>query len=243
MKIGKKLLALPFVQHGLCLLISLYIKLVYHTSRWEVQNQEVPHQLEASGKPGIFLFWHGRLFLMPHLPLDPSRISVIISQHRDGEIIARTMRYFGLKLIRGSTDKDSSHVVRQAIRVLKSGQHVAITPDGPRGPRMCINGNIAAIAAMTDATVIPVTFSASNARTLGTWDRFILPKPFGKGVIIYGDPITVPANAAKEEIIAAKTLLAAELNAITHQADSKAGITPVQPADPATPPKKRRTAP
>lgn len=243
MKIGKKILALSVVQQGLCLLISLYIRFVYYTSRWEVHNKEVLHQLEASGKGGIFVFWHGRLFLMPHLCLDPSRISVIISQHRDGEIIARTMRYFGLNLIRGSTDKGSSQVARQVIRTLKSGQHVAITPDGPRGPRMCINGNVAAIAALTDALLVPITFSAANARTLSTWDSFLLPKPFGKGVIIYGEPIAVPENATKIDINAIKTALAAQLNAMTYKADMAAGIVPVLPVDPATPPKKRRTAP
>lgn len=169
-------------------------------------------------------------------------MAVIISQHIDGELIARTVEYFGFSIIRGSTDRGSSQVIRQVIKTLRQSRHVGISPDGPRGPRMCINSNVVAIARMTGAPIIPITFSASKAHVFKSWDRFLLPKPFGKGVIICGNPTFISPHATEDDLKRAKLLLEDELNIMNHKADMLAAITPVLPENRDTPPKKRKVA-
>jgi lysophospholipid acyltransferase (LPLAT)-like uncharacterized protein len=242
MKIGKKLLHNRVIRNLLCLIIAFYIKLVYATSRWEIGNEAILDWQKNNKDGALFMFWHGRLFLMPIVCPDTSRTDVIISHHVDGELISRTMEYFGLSIIRGSTDKGSTQVLRQVIRTLRKGRSIAITPDGPRGPRMCVNSNIAAIAKITGAPVIPVTFSAEKARILPSWDRFLLPKPFGKGIILCGEPIFVSPDASEEELEKTKLLLEETLNTMNQEADRRSGIPPVMPEDRNTPPKKRRSA-
>ncbi len=226
----------------LCLLITFYIKLVYYTGKWHIINAHVLLEQDSNTQPALFMFWHGRLFLMPHICPDCARTDVIISHHVDGELIARTMEYFGLSIIRGSTDRGGNRVIRQVIRTLKTGRNVAITPDGPRGPRMCINSNIVAIAKMTGAPIIPVTFSAEKARILPSWDRFLLPKPFAKGVILCGEPVYVSRDADEAALVQVKLQLEETLNMMSHDADTQVGIPPVMPEDRNAPPKKRKVS-
>lgn len=240
MKTRKRLLHNDGIRSILCFLISLYMRLVYHTSKWEIINAHILNKYERDSNAALFMFWHGRLFVMPHICQNSSRFSVIISRHVDGELIARTMGYFGLGVIRGSSDRGGNQVIREVIKTLRSGKHVAITPDGPRGPRMCINSNVVAIAKMTGAPIVPVTFSAANGRIFQSWDRFLLPKPFGKGVVICGQATFIPKDATPEELNDAKRALEEELNTMSHKADKMVGITPVMPEDRNAPPKKRK---
>ena len=97
---------------------------------------------------------------------------MLISQHRDGQLIARTVRRFGIASIAGSTSHGGSAALRAILRALKAGQCIGVTPDGPRGPRMRATGGAVDIARLSGVPILPAAFATSRRRVLGSWDRF-----------------------------------------------------------------------
>ncbi len=231
MSITKKILKSKPVQVLICRIAWAYIWFIYFTSRWEKHGFEQVKALVESGKPIIFVFWHGRLLMIPPFAIKNHKMNVVISNHNDGQLIASVMEYFGFFMIRGSSNKkDGMKAFKEIIRALKNNEMVSITPDGPRGPRMRLGGNVVKIAQMQGVSIVPVTYSISKCKILKSWDRFMLPKPFSRGVFIYGDPIP-PATSNNEDILKeAGILLENRLNQLSRQADEMVGITPVEPA-------------
>ncbi len=142
-------------------------------------------------EPFIVAFWHGELLMQPFLYKKfrgDHPIAVMISEHFDGELIAKTIGSFGFEAIRGSTKKGGAKVLIQALKKLKSGSDVAITPDGPRGPRHSVAPGITVLSQKSDAYIVPLSYSASKYWQLRSWDRFIIPKPFSTLVLKVGEP-------------------------------------------------------
>lgn len=227
----KKILKSKPVQAIICRVAWAYIWLVYFTTKWEKRGFEHTKKIVDEGKPVIFVFWHSRLLMIaPFAPKRKQKLNVVISTHNDGQLITRVMEYFNFHMIRGSSNKkDALLAFKEVIRALKNNEIVTITPDGPRGPRMRIGGNVVKIAQMQNVQIIPVTYSVSRCKILSSWDRFMFAKPFSKGIFIYGEPIepcqTNDENALKE----AGINLENRLNNITRQADELMGITPTEP--------------
>jgi lysophospholipid acyltransferase (LPLAT)-like uncharacterized protein len=219
------------VRRPLCWVGAQYIRLVRITGRWDAVGAELPAQFWDGGKPFILAFWHGRILMMPYCWRRSQPIRMLISTHRDGQIIARTVSHFGIETVAGSSSKGGSAALRSMLKSLKDGVCVGITPDGPRGPRMRASEGIVQVARLSGATVIPCTFSAASRKVLGSWDRFILARPFSRGVFVWGAPITVSrdADAAAQE--AARLAIERALNAITEDADARMGHAPLQPAE------------
>ncbi len=115
------------------------------------------------------------------------------------------------------------------LRILKGGESVGLAPDGPHGPRMRASTGITHLARLSDATILPATFSIDRRRVLSTWDRFVVPWPFGRGVMVWGDPIHVPRDADDHALEAARQRVEDALNAITAEADRLCGTAPVEP--------------
>jgi len=115
----------------------------------------------AEGKPFILAFWHGRLFLMRYA-FPGQRITILISRHSDGEMIARTMELFGLHASRGSTTEGGAAGLREVVHRVREGYCVGFTPDGPRGPRHVAQGGVVAAARLARVPIIPVSFGASK---------------------------------------------------------------------------------
>ena len=217
------------VRRILCRLAALYIRLAYVSGRWTVQGADIPRRLWDEGRPFILCFWHGRLSMMPYSwPLGVP-IHMLISRHRDGQLIADTVSHFGIRTVVGSTRHGGSGALRAMLRILKEGQSVGITPDGPHGPRMRASNGIATLARMSGVPILPATFSIDKRRVLKSWDSFIVPWPFGCGVIVWGDPIDVPRDADDEAMEAARQQVEDALKAITAEADRLCGATPVEP--------------
>ena len=118
-------------------------------------------------------------------------IAVMISEHFDGELIARTIAHFGFASIRGSSKKGGAKVLIQALRMMQQGYDIAITPDGPRGPRHSVAPGIVVLAQKYNAYIVPFTYSASRYWQLRSWDRFIVPKPFSTLTFTIGEPFSV----------------------------------------------------
>jgi len=120
--------------------------------------------LIREGKPIIIAFWHGRQLMMP-LAYRGSSASILISQHRDGEIIARIMKYFGFASIRGSSTRGGGQAVRQLLKVAHQGQDLVITPDGPHGPACRVQTGVVYLAKRTGFPIVPLTFACSKKKS------------------------------------------------------------------------------
>lgn len=193
----KRFLRSSPVQDFLSFLIAAYIWLVYYTSRKRMDVNPLAAPYLAGSSPAIFSFWHGSLLMIA--PVCPkAKTHVMISTHHDGEIIARTINRFGIQVIRGSSKRGGRSAAMNAIKVLKAGGHVAITPDGPRGPRLKIREGVITLARLADVPVIPVTCSSTRHRLLASWDRFMLVFPFGALCYRVGPPIASPSREMLE---------------------------------------------
>ena len=194
------------------------IRLLHATMRIRHVGRESLDALESAGERYIHAFWHGRLLLMPYSYRGP-RITILISQHRDGEYISRTMERLGFQTTRGSSTRGGAAALRAAVRRLREGYDLGITPDGPKGPRHRVQPGVIEAARLSGAPVVPVTFAARPARALDSWDRFVLPAPFGRGLFLYGEPMWVPRRASREEREDLRRRLEGELIGLTDRAD------------------------
>lgn len=226
----KRILKSDGLRRALCWLGSLYIRLVHATGRWQVIGGDAARAHWAAGTPFILCFWHGRLLMMPHCWPRDKAIHMLISQHRDGQIIARTVGHFGIKTVAGSSSKGGAQALRAMVKALKAGDCVGITPDGPRGPRMRATDGAVALARLSGAPIIPATFGAARGKVLQSWDRFLVAWPFGQGVIVWGDPIEVARDADADQMNMARMRVEDALNTITAEADRLTGRVPVEPA-------------
>jgi lysophospholipid acyltransferase (LPLAT)-like uncharacterized protein len=144
---------------------------------------------------------------------------MMISQHRDGEFIARAVRQFGIESVRGSTTRGGLSALRGMIRVFRSGANLAITPDGPQGPKHVVQIGVIELARQTGAPILPVTYSASRKKVFGSWDHFIVPLPFCRVAYLWGEPLLVPGDADKEGMEECRRLLQERMRKITEEAD------------------------
>ena len=168
---------------------ALLIRIIYLTCK---KRFDIAKDLPS--EPFIVAFWHGELLMQPFLykkVRDSHKIAVMISEHFDGELIAKTVKHFNIESIRGSTKKGAAKVLLGAIKKMKSGYDIAITPDGPRGPRYSVADGIAAISKKMDAFIVPFSYRASKYWQLNSWDKFIIPKPFSTLYFRVGKPFKV----------------------------------------------------
>ncbi len=129
----------------------------------------------------------------------------------------------GYVVVRGSTTRGGSQALRGMVRLVRSGRHAALTVDGPKGPPRVVQPGVVQLARLTGAWILPITSSSSGARFLASWDRFLVPYPFSKGVVAYGEPFPIPPDISDETALAR---IASALDAATAQADAAAGVRP-----------------
>src|SRR4029450_10723050 len=132
------------------------------TMRIRYAGRETADRMLAAGEPFILAFWHGRLFLMRYALPGTTRITILISRHSDGEMIARTMELFGLHASRGSTTEGGAAGLREVVRRVREGYCVGFTPDGPRGPRHVAQRGVVQGARLARVPIVPVGFGASK---------------------------------------------------------------------------------
>lgn len=209
----------------LCWLVAWYIRFVRISGRWYVVRGEIPEQFWKSNTPFIMSFWHGRLLMMPLCWDTKKKFHMLISQHRDGQIIARTVKHLGIKTTEGSSSKGGAKAFRAILKILAGGEYVGITPDGPRGPRMRATNGVISIAKLSGAPIVPVAYSSTNGLQLNNWDRFLIAWPFSRNVVVWGDPIYIDqkSNAPHQE--QQRLQLEAAINAVTNEADNLVGRT------------------
>jgi lysophospholipid acyltransferase (LPLAT)-like uncharacterized protein len=176
---------------------ALLIGALARTWRVRVVGREPVDALRAAGRPVAFAFWHGQMLPLVWQHRDEG-VAILVSSHRDGEIIARIIHRFGFRTVRGSSSRGAGRALLGLVRELQAGREVAVTPDGPRGPARRFAAGAIVAAQRAAAPVIPVSAHASRAWRLGSWDRFMIPKPFARVTVAYGPPTLVAAPTARD---------------------------------------------
>ena len=175
------------------------IRLLGRTWRFRVTHDEAVRAARSSKTPIVFSLWHGQMLPLLYTHRDEG-VAVLISEHSDGEIIARIATRLGYNTVRGSTSRGAARALLGLSRVLEGGGDLAITPDGPRGPAKSMAPGVAIVARRAGVVVVGVAASASSAWHLKTWDKFLIPRPFATIHVAYSDAVHVTtADADAEE--------------------------------------------
>ncbi|MBN1444184.1 MAG: DUF374 domain-containing protein [Planctomycetes bacterium] len=177
-------------------------------------------RLPFSRTPGIFVFWHQRLFTIGGYYRN-SGFRVMISHHSDGEMLARVIEELGMRAVRGSTTRGGSKVLLEVLKDDIGSLHLALTPDGPRGPLHHFHPGAIYLASRTGLPLYPVAISVEKRWALPSWDGFILPRPFSRALIRLGEPERIDADAEKEEIEARRLRMEERLKEITEDTDRR----------------------
>lgn len=230
MAAASRLMRRPAVSAVLSWLAARYIQLVWATGNWRIENIDIADRLVADGTPFIACFWHGRMLMIPNAWKYDAKMSILISHHRDGVFISRTLAHLGIGTIAGSTSRGGAGALVAMVRSLKRGEYLGITPDGPRGPRMRAAPGAAAAARLSGAVLLPVSYGAARRRVLESWDRFVVPLPFSRGIVRLGKPIEVPKDADETALEVIRLKLEVDLITLTTALDSELGVDPVEPA-------------
>ncbi len=224
MRLLKNIMRRPGPRATACLLAASYIRLVKLTGRWQVFGTEIPLAVLKEDKPFLVAFWHGRLLMMSLAWPYPQTFKMVISQHPDGELIARTIKILGFESIAGSSSRGGVGTMRSILRALKSGESVGVTPDGPQGPRMRAAKGAVFAARRAGVPILPLSYAAKQCKILSTWDRFLIPLPFCRGIMKWGDPITIAGDADETDVARITTDLEQQLNHLTHHLDAELGL-------------------
>lgn len=229
----KRLINAEFSRKIVTWLAAQYIRFVSLSGRWRIVGEAVPDGLLEKGEPFIVAFWHGRLIMMAFSWRRCDLVHMLISGHRDGQLVSGMMSHFGSKTIFGSSTRGGAAAFIQLARLLKDGEVVGITPDGPKGPRMRANSGVVSLAKVAGAPIVPLTFSSSFSHVFGSWDRFVLPLPFGRGVFLWGNPIYVRQDGDDHYFEEKRVEVEQTLIALTQRADWLMGRQDTDPAAPA----------
>lgn len=173
-------------------------------------------------RPAIFVVWHNRLPLcliiynrMVQRPQPGRRMAAMVSASKDGGILARILEYFGVQPVRGSSSRRGSQALRELTTWANKGLDLAITPDGPRGPRYKVQDGVISLAQLTGATIIPVSYHLSRKMIVKSWDRLQIPLPFCRCTFQVAEPLQIPRESTDEERAALRLELERRLVSIT----------------------------
>jgi lysophospholipid acyltransferase (LPLAT)-like uncharacterized protein len=234
----KRLLRHPRAQAILAALLGRYLDFALRSTQWTLHGEEhfVRH---ADGIPAIVACWHERLPMAPQFWVlakrraaaaaprtPPQQTHVLVSRHNDGRFIGQIVARFDLRIVHGSTrragaERGGAAGARALLARLGAGDHVMLTPDGPRGPRRVAAPGVAQLAAWSGVGVLPVAAQTSRRLVLPSWDRMVLPLPWGRGVLVCGPTIGVAA----EEWETALHGIAAALDQAADRADALVSTT------------------
>lgn len=193
------------------------IQLLARTWRWEIHGFEHFEKLQDQKIPIIYAFWHGRI--LPATFFWRNRgIVVLTSENKDGEYIAHVIRRFGYGSSRGSSSRGAIKGTIGLIRTLKHGAHVALTVDGPRGPRHQVQQGVTWLASYSQHPILPFHIEAKRAKILSSWDAFQIPLLFSKVRVDIAEPMCLEKELPEETLEAKRVELEATLNQMRENA-------------------------
>jgi lysophospholipid acyltransferase (LPLAT)-like uncharacterized protein len=201
-------------------LIFCVIIVVVKTLRVKIIHRE---RLDESGEGKIACMWHGRT-IIPAFGRFWKNFWVIISLSRDGEMQARIYKKIGFSIIRGSTGRGGARAAVESVRVLKDNGLMAITPDGPKGPSGTVQDGVVFLARKSGAGLYPLGISCKHRLLVPSWDKYLVPMPFSKAIIIIGEPIYLAKDATPEEEEAVRLKLEQEMHRLEDEAEKAMGF-------------------
>ena len=182
---------------------AMILRTLFLTMRLRIEDRS--GILEASGGPPfIICFWHNRILGITFTfnrvyPKQRAGVTVLTSPSKDGEILAQLVGAFRMQSVRGSSSRRGSRALLELVRLVRSGRDIAITPDGPRGPRYSLGPGIILLAQSTGASILPIHARFSRCVRMKTWDGFIIPLPFSEVSVTIDTPMRIPEDISEEE--------------------------------------------
>lgn len=180
------------------LIAALVMRLLHGTLRCETIGGENLTQLWVRKERVIISFWHDQLLLMV-FAYPGKGAKLLISPSNDGELIARTMRFFSHDSVRGSSSRGGREAFKELMRLSQIDADIVLTPDGPRGPRHELKDGVLTLARLSGRPIVPMAFVCSRGYRFHSWDRFLLAYPFSRAVYSFGPPIYFEKKAGMEE--------------------------------------------
>jgi lysophospholipid acyltransferase (LPLAT)-like uncharacterized protein len=195
------------------------------TIRVRALHPEREASLRERGIPAVHALWHGRLMLCTFSKVNTGLVTMA-SRSKDGEIISRWLLRHGIIPTRGSTRKGGLAALEEMAEYIRAGHPAALTVDGPKGPPRVVQPGILWLARQTGAWIVPFGSSASRPAFLKSWDRYLVPKPFSRCIVAYGEPFPVPAKGDDEATL---LRIAKAVDDATLEADRAMGVSPPAP--------------
>lgn len=180
----------------------------------------------------ILVAWHGRALMLPAFQKGNTNLDALVSLHNDGRIIAGLLRRYNLGIVGGSSNNNAKGAAVGLMHSLNNGRSICIIPDGPRGPRMRMSMSPIYYAWKTGCPIVGASYCTSKCKIIeSAWDKMLVPSPFCKGSITFGEPIYIPQDASEADLEKYRLMLEEQLNSINYAVDRECGISPVLPAD------------
>lgn len=167
----------------------------------------------------IYTLWHEN-FLIPITRFGNERIAALVSNHADGQLLGSLIRASRMQVIHGSTNRGGITAVRRLLRENGCSQHLAVTPDGPRGPRRRVQPGVVYLASRTGMQIVPMAMGHRNPWRLKSWDRLAVPRPFSRVRCIFGEPISVPPDLDSAALAASRDSVQKELDRLSLAAEA-----------------------
>ena len=204
------------------LLVTAVLRLLRATTRPWTRGEAAVRARWQRREPAIFAFWHEALALMPILYEGPGAC-IMVSRHRDGELIARAVRPLGIDTVRGSSTRGWMGAMRGLLAAHRRGDDLGIAVDGPRGPRHVVKSGVLQLARATGAPVVPIGAAARWRLRLGSWDRLQIPLPGSKVAFVAGPALTIAPSTRAEDLERDRRALEAALRRATAEAEHALG--------------------
>ena len=215
MRIIKRFSKTSFGQKFIGFLFYSITNFIYRSIQWTYLIESEKSDIFNNQKGMIFCCWHNRLFLGPHILPRNRTISALQSSHSDGMVTSTVFEFLGMSVILGSSNKGGMQAFRKMVKCMQLGESIAITPDGPRGPKEKVKDGIIKLAQITNSPIIPLVWSTKKFKIINSWDNFIIPIPFSKGVYSFGKPIYLKKKMNKNEFEISRQKLEHEIKRLT----------------------------
>ena len=193
---------------------------IFATVRFDSEGDEHYRTFTNVGKPVIYVLWHGRLLPLGYRHRNQGVVA-LISRSKDGAYLTGALERWGFNSVRGSSSRGGMEALRGLVRETRKGHSLAITPDGPRGPRQKMKPGVLVAAQLSGLPIIPVSATADSGWWPERWDRFLVPKPFAHVRIRYAPAHWVPRDAGEADLERIGGELEEQLNRMTTELDAR----------------------
>ena len=215
MRILKRFSKTKYGQKSIGFLFYLITKFICFSIRWKCYDEDQKSKIINNKDQYIFCCWHNRLFLGPHLLPRNRIINALQSSHSDGMITSIAFKYLGMNVILGSSMKGGMQAFRKMVKCIQNGESIAITPDGPKGPKETVKEGVIKLAQITGIPIVPLVWSTKKFKLIDSWDNFVIPFPFSKGIYTFGKPIYVDKKISENNFEILRLEVESEIKRLT----------------------------